>query len=351
MLSDAVRNGAFTHTAINNKLLSASTEACPARSPLPHTSSTVNRKYAWQIATVVLAVILACTSSLLAGCGASNTQNANASQSSGTPFVPAFHTAEFSPEAAEGTEDALIDFSHAQDGTIGASAKGESRMKLQVTNGEQSYNYDLPNDGTPIIVPVNMGNGDYTARIMLNTSGDRYVEVFSTTASITLADENAPFVRPNTICNYTQDSACVTLANELCANAATESDAFDAIFDYICNNITYDFEKANQLADATGYIPNPDETLASGKGICFDYASLAAAMLRSQGIPTKILTGYVAPDNVYHAWDMIYIDGAWVSLHISAQPGEWARADMTFAANGAEDAIGDGSAYADRYTY
>ncbi len=287
---------------------------------------------------------------LTTGCA----QNGNGSASAGkeaTPFAPTFHDASFSADAAETDGTNYIDLSHANEGTIGASATNEARLKLQVALGEQSYNYDLPSDGTPIVVPVNMGDGPYTVRIMQNTSADRYVELFSASADVALDDENGPFLRPNVICDYRQDSACVQKASELCADAKTESEAFDAIYDFICNNIDYDHEKADALADVTGYVPNPDDTLSSGKGICFDYATLAAAMLRSQGIATKILTGYVAPDNVYHAWDMIYIDGSWVSLHISAKPGQWARADMTFAANGAEDAIGDGSAYADRYTY
>ena len=42
------------------------------------------------------------------------------------------------------------------------------------------------------------------------------------------------------------------------------------------------------------------------KGICFDYAALMTAMLRSQGIPTKLEIGYSG--EVYHAWISTYID-------------------------------------------
>ena len=241
--------------------------------------------------------------------------------------------------------------SHAELGYFGAAATSESRLKLQVSCGEQSYNYDLPGDGQPIIVPANMGDGLYTIRIMQNTTADRYLELFSTTSDVRLKSEMEPYIRPNVFCSFTRDSECARLATDLCAEAESESAAFDAIFDYISENIGYDHEKAAQLSTVTGYVPDPDATLRDKQGICFDYACLTAAMLRSQGIPAKILTGYVSPDNVYHAWDMIYIDGSWVSLHISAQPGTWARADMTFVANGAEDVANDADAYADRYTY
>lgn len=224
-------------------------------------------------------------------------------------------------------------------------------MKLQVVCGDASYNYDLPGDGTPIIVPANMGNGTYNLRVMQNTTGNRYIELFSTSVIVALTDDTVAYIRPNVFCNYTQTSACVAKANELCANVTSDSAAFDRIYDYITTNIAYDYSKADLWATATGYTPDPDETLSSGKGICFDYASLTAAMLRSQGIPCKIVTGYVTPDNIYHAWDMVYIDGSWSSLHISAPSGTWGRADLTFAANGAGGTIGDGTSYTDRYTY
>ena len=266
-------------------------------------------------------------------------------------FKGHFTPVTFSQDDAETDGVNYIDLSHASQGYIGAAATNENRLKLQVSKDDMSYNYDLPGTGEPIIVPVNMEDGSYTVRIMQNTTGDRYIELFAATENVKLESEFAPYVCPNMFCNYTENSACVQLASDLCAGAADEGAAFDAIYDYIANNISYDYAKADHLATVTGYVPNPDETLNTGSGICFDYALLTAAMLRSQGIPTKILTGYVSPDNVYHAWDMIYIDGSWSTLHISAKPGQWARADMTFAANGASEVIGDASAYADRYTY
>jgi transglutaminase/protease-like cytokinesis protein 3 len=91
----------------------------------------------------------------------------------------------------------------------------------------------------------------------------------------------------------------------------------------------------------------------TGKGICFDYASLAASMLRSQGIPTKIIFGYVAPDNLYHAWNMFYTEeSGWVTVSFEVSEDTWARIDLTFSAGGASDQfIGDGSHYTDVYSY
>ena len=96
-----------------------------------------------------------------------------------------------------------------------------------------------------------------------------------------------------------------------------------------------------------------EQVLQDRKGICFDYASLAAAMLRSQGIPTKLVFGYVAPDDLYHAWNMFYTEEkGWVTVKFEVSANRWNRMDLTFSANGADgNFVGDGSNYKDVYCY
>lgn len=262
-------------------------------------------------------------------------------------------TAAFDPEAAQGNELATFDVSHLVQGYVGASAYSTARLKFQVIKDEMSYNYDLPNDGTPIVAPLNMGDGMYTFRVMQNTSGTSYVEIASLDQAVAMESEFAPFLRPNLFCNYDENSAVVAKARELAKGATNTGEVVRNIYTWVVENITYDTEKAKQLAEATGYIPNPDETLSAKTGICFDYASMAAAMFRSLGIPARIITGYVSPNNLYHAWNMIYIDGEWVSVNYEVGPNTWTRADLTFAAADptSVSTAGDGTEYTDRYVY
>lgn len=245
----------------------------------------------------------------------------------------------------------VIDVSHASEGYVAASATSDARLKLQVSSGEMSYNYDLPSDGTAVVAPLNMGSGSYRVRVMQNTSGNNYVELYGVTADVQLASEFEPFLRPNVFCDYSAESSCVARARELAAGAANEGDVMRNICIWVAQNITYDYDKAEELSGASGYVPNPDETLASGTGICFDYASLAAAMLRSLGIPCQVITGYVSPDGIYHAWNMVYVDGSWTSVEFAVSADTWSRVDLTFAAAGAGSTVGDGTDYTDRYVY
>lgn len=58
--------------------------------------------------------------------------------------------------------------------------------------------------------------------------------------------------------------------------------------------------------------------LEIGRGVCQDFAHLMAAALRMAGIPTRYVSGFLAPaegdaanEEGSHAWIQCYVDGAW----------------------------------------
>ena len=294
---------------------------------------------------------------LLSGCGAAGT-SASGGAPSGNANGAAWAATNapetvFESDAAICENNAAIDTSHASDGYVTAKAQLKSPAKAQVSKDEMSYLYNLPLDGMVVALPLNMDDGSYNIRIMQRVSGDKYIEILSATVDAKLKSEFEPFLRSTYYCEFSNDSTCTKTARQLTENAATAADAVAAIYAYVTKNISYDVEKATQLTKVSGYVPNPDETLASGKGICFDYASLTAAMLRSVGIPCKIVTGFVSPDDIYHAWNMVYIDGEWTMANIEVKANTWSRLDPTFGASskGLGSLVGGGQDYVDRYTY
>ena len=287
---------------------------------------------------------------LLAACSSQAATQEIPGTTGGGYTAPPMQTSIFDAQAAQGVGGVQIDTSHVSQGYVAASATGGSRLKFQVICGDVKYNYDLPNDGTPQCYVLQSGSGAYTFRVMQNTTEDKYAELYSTSADVQLESEFAPFLRPSQMVSYTADSQCVAKAAELAAQASTASGVVANIYAYIQNNIRYDTQKAETVQ--AGYLPDPDETLQTGKGICYDYASLAAAMLRSQGIPTKLITGYVQPGDLYHAWNMIWLEETgWITVKIEAPANSWERIDLTFAAGASAAYTGDGTGYTDRLTY
>ena len=264
---------------------------------------------------------------------------------------PALATSPFDADASVVGHDSMIDVSHASLGYVAASAQNQSRLKLLVTKDGVKRNYDLPGDGTPIVCPLQSGDGEYTFRVMENVADTQYSEKYARTEQVQLASELEPFLRPSCYVNYAAGDDCVARAGQLAAGAADEAGMVSAVYAYIVEHIAYDTPKAETIG--TGYLSDADETLATGKGICIDYAVLAAAMLRSQGVPTKVITGYVAPNDLYHAWNMIWLEETgWITVKIEVDRKTWTRVDLTFAAGGADaEFIGDGSNYREYKTY
>ncbi len=276
---------------------------------------------------------------------------AAARQAPKNPYqAPEFADSAFHEDQAQGEGNSRIDLSAVSQGYVAVSAQSEKRLKFLVEKDEMQYKYNIASDGTPSVFPLQMGDGEYVFKVMENVEGTTYVQLYKTACSVVLEDEFQPFLRPSDYVNYTQQSSCVQKAKEIAKNSGNALEVVSGVYSYICDTVTYDREKAATVKK--DYLPVLDDTIRTGKGICFDYASLAAAMLRSQGIPTKMVFGNVSPDDLYHAWNMFYTEETgWVTVSFEASEG-WNRLDLTFSANGTDrNFIGDGSNYSDTAYY
>jgi len=191
-----------------------------------------------------------------------------------------------------------------------------------------SYQYDLKEDDNFIVCPLQAGGGTYMKQVMEQTVGDFYRSIAKVKLKVTLEDERLPFLYPNYKVNFSAASACAVKAKELTEGMETDLEKIEAIYDFVAENIKYDDEKADLVKP--GYGPDPDATLAEGKGICSDYSALLAAMLRSQNIPVKLVEGYVGHENIFHAWNLIYTkEKGVIAMQINFD-GTWKRIDSTF---------------------
>ncbi|SDB21438.1 transglutaminase-like domain-containing protein [Eubacterium oxidoreducens] len=283
-----------------------------------------------------------------------NTQPSETSDSSSGGYeVPEFLDAQFSEEEATEYEDGNIEIDETKlsYGYLAMKAEKDNELKLKITHDEESYIYDFENDGTVQFFPLNMGDGEYEVILLEFISEGKYAKSFSIDYDVAMENEFDPYIRPNKVVNYTADSECVQLAKKLATKASDDAQLVSIVYEYLCDHVTYDDEKAATVE--AGYLPTPDETLESGKGICFDYAALAASMFRSMGIPCQLITGYVSPSNVYHAWNKVYLESqGWVTVEIAADAKNWNRIDITFAASGVDtENLDDDTLYTQRYTY
>ncbi len=80
--------------------------------------------------------------------------------------------------------------------------------------------------------------------------------------------------------------------------------------------------------------PTPTKRLQAVQASASITRAWARPCCEAKAFPLKIVTGYVSPGDIYHAWIMVYIDGTWKSAQFSVSPNTWSRVDLTFAASG-----------------
>lgn len=203
------------------------------------------------------------------------------------------------------------------------------KLKVQITQPDGSdYNYDLDRGGSWETFPLTRGDGAYTVKLLEHIEGERYSIRDTYDLELSLADPMAPFLLPNQIVNYAEGPV-LTLAENLTRSQTSDAQKVATLFDYVVDHVAYDYEKS--ASAQPGYLPVVEDTLADGKGICFDYAALLCAMVRSRGIPCRLVTGYTNDGELYHAWVEVWCrDSDTVDGVIPITANTWSRLDPTF---------------------
>jgi hypothetical protein len=166
------------------------------------------------------------------------------------------------------------------------------------------FTYAL-DDGTEIAQPENITTFSFTAEFA----------------------EEEPYRYRNAYSYFDEGSLAVTYSAYLIAeeeqtqgHVLTDADKTELIMEFINGNITWDYPLLEQIETGTQpfYFPDSDATLTTEKGLCSDWASLAAVMLKSSGVPTRIHDGYLlkptekgTKELSYHTWLTVYYEGSW----------------------------------------
>lgn len=242
-----------------------------------------------------------------------------------------------------------VDVTNINDGYIKVRMSSSTEKKIKVKTSyekedrtKNEYTYDLNGNCDWETYSLQSGDGIYTIQVLVNVDGTRYTVIQTVTVNVKYSREYAPFLIPIQNVNYKENDAAVKKAAELCEGSKTDLEKVVSVYEFIVETIKYDYDKAGRFAsgEIKTYLPSIDVTLETGMGVCFDFSSLFAAMLRSQGIPIKLAMGYVeaSPKPVYHAWNEVYIkDIGWIIIRsqIYFDGENWQRMDSTLASSNA----------------
>lgn len=230
-----------------------------------------------------------------------------------------------------------INTENAEEGYISVkfNTGSDKKIKLLVASGDTKYYYNLTNSDTYVNFPLQFGNGIYTVAIYENTAGTKYRKLVSKRFNVTIPDQKTVYLNSiQEIEFHDKDDAAVLKAEVLKAEGTkakrartgdeaaelTDKELVELYYNFVVETIVYDYEKIENLE--YNYLPDNNLTVATESGICYDYSSLLASMLRSQDIPTKMIKGYTSWTDVYHAWNEIYL----------ADEDRWVIVDTTYDA-------------------
>ncbi len=224
--------------------------------------------------------------------------------------------------AVNPTIESVFEDAQFESGIIKAAYHSETgkMLKIMVDKDGKTIYYNLRNDGMVESFPLQFGNGDYKISIMENVGGNKYKYLYTKNYKLDMENQNNVYLASIQNINWNEDMAAIKKAKELTKGLMGDQEKVKAIYDYIVNNFKYDYDKLSKLP--TDYLPDINTTLATNKGICYDYASTFAAMLRSVGIPAKLVKGYAKGVNGYHAWNEVY----------NSKTGLWETFDTTIDA-------------------
>ena len=160
---------------------------------------------------------------------------------------------------------------------------------------------------------------------------ETYPLVTSKRVNARIENAYAPYLIATTDVQFTSGDDVCKKAAELCKDAKTDMDKVTAIYNYIAGHYTYDTKLASDITSGkvSKYIPDTAATLNSNKGICYDLASLFAAMCRSQDIPCTLTKGYAGSS--YHAWNKVNISGNWYQIDMTYAVTKRVINETTFA--------------------
>lgn len=207
--------------------------------------------------------------------------------------------------------DTLFDTSDTSKGLLHVTYDGSLTKKIKLTISfpglTNDYAYDV-NSNKKFSVPLQLGNGEYTAKILENISGNSYRIVSQHKFSADIKTPNDMFLTASPIVNYSSDMTAIKEYSKILSGSNNEQ--INTIYERVVNDYTYDDKKAATVA--SGYVPVIDEIYKLKKGICYDYSAMMSSVLRSQGVPIKLVMGYAPEIDGYHAWNEILFDGKWI---------------------------------------
>ena len=219
------------------------------------------------------------------------------------------------------------------DGYVIVTGKSEREKIVAIIEAEvdaerQVYHLDLDEDGFFYQkIYFREGTGEYKVSVLYNTEGNKYrvAHRFEVTNQ---REMNRYLVPVQDV--HSENEEIILKAEKIVEGKSNDYKKIKAVYNWVVNNTEYDYDKRDRMQDGD-YSDNFGSLhmLQTRTGVCHDYATLTAALLRSIGIPTQVVVGEIDINGelIRHAWNRAY----------NIESDRWIVFDTTFASTGRRD--------------
>ena len=149
--------------------------------------------------------------------------------------------------------------------------------------------------------------GSYTMRTSYSPSQLRLVTFKYDISFLSTADQEAAVTEK-------LSQVMPSLVND----GMSDYDKFIAIYDYICQHVSYDH--AGLAAGDSDLIYTAYAALIQGTSVCQGYASLLYRMLLMANVPARLVSGYTDPadqEHTRHAWNIVKIGDYYYNVDVT----------------------------------
>lgn len=211
-------------------------------------------------------------------------------------------------------KEPVIDASETSNGVLIVRYQTSEMIKVLISKDGSSYNYNLPGDNMPVRYPLNMGQGEYQVQVLEHVSGTRYRPILSETIAAQWDDENVPYLQSIQLIRWDPSMKPILDAFRIAAEAGDEGKVRE-IYKELADTLVYNYDLLNKLP--TSYLPNIEETYSTRLGICYDFSSLFASMLRSVDVPVRLHMGFSSLISGPHAWNEVLVGDQWIVVDLT----------------------------------
>jgi transglutaminase-like putative cysteine protease len=146
-----------------------------------------------------------------------------------------------------------------------------------------------------------------------------------------LPDQVLPFILPS---RYCEADLLADKAREIAGTATPGYPKVEAIRQWIHDHFQYAYGTTNSSSSAR-------DVIASGTGVCRDYAHVGIALCRSLDIPARMVVGYLyqlKPMDM-HAWFEAFVGGRWYTFDATQELPVGNRIVIAYGKDAADVAI------------